>query len=195
MNVVNQRDDLLPSPVLGMMLFIGTEVMFFSGLISAFLVIRAGVPFWPPAGQPRLPVEATAFNTLVLLASGVAIYLAGKAQARAAGPPGMASARKLVGLAAVLGTFFVLFQGYEWVRLIGYGLSLSSSLYGALFYVIIGAHGMHVVAALGFLLFIRAKLAAPGGAASSADIFTAFRLFWYFVVGVWPVLYGLVYLY
>ena len=58
------------SGVIGMLIFMVTEAMFFAGLISAYMVIRAGLEEWPPWGQPRLPVETTAFNTLVLLASG-----------------------------------------------------------------------------------------------------------------------------
>ena len=58
------------SGVLGMLIFMVTEAMFFAGLVSAYLVIRAGIEEWPPWGQPRLPVVATAFNTVILLASG-----------------------------------------------------------------------------------------------------------------------------
>ena len=59
------------SGVVGMLLFMVTEVMFFGALISAYLVIRAGLDEWPPWGQPRLPIETTAINTLVLLVSGL----------------------------------------------------------------------------------------------------------------------------
>jgi len=59
------------SGVVGMLIFIVTEVMFFGALISAYLVIRAGLDEWPPWGQPRLPVETTAINTLALLVSGL----------------------------------------------------------------------------------------------------------------------------
>ena len=192
MNHAGNRNEVLPSPVLGMMIFIGTEVMFFCGLISAFLVIRAGTAFWPPPGQPRLPVEATAFNTLVLLASGVTVFLAGRALAA---PDGAARARKLAGLTILLGAFFVLFQGYEWVRLLDFGLRLSSSLYGGLFYVIIGAHAFHVMAALAFLAWVWVNMIEGEQGEAGAHLFAAARLFWYFVVAVWPVLYGLVYLY
>ena len=60
----------ISSGVLGMLIFMVTEAMFFAGLISAYMVIRAGIEEWPPWGQPRLPVVATAFNTVMLLASG-----------------------------------------------------------------------------------------------------------------------------
>ena len=60
----------ISSGVFGMLIFMVTEAMFFAGLISAYMGIRAGIEEWPPWGQPRLPVVATAFNTVVLLASG-----------------------------------------------------------------------------------------------------------------------------
>ena len=40
-------------------------------MISAFLIVKGGSAVWPPPGQPRLPIEATAFNTAVLLASAL----------------------------------------------------------------------------------------------------------------------------
>ncbi len=192
MVAVSAKKAVLPNAILGMLIFIGTEVMFFAALISAFIALRTGETFWPPAGQPRLPIEATAFNTLVLLGSGVVMYRAGKAFAM----PFLAGrAPKLLMASILLGAFFVLFQGYEWVRLIGFDLTVSSSLYGSLFYVIIGAHALHVTAALCFLISIHRKLSSAERLETEAEIFAAARIFWYFVVGIWPVLYGLVYLY
>ena len=49
---------LLPSGVLGMLIFVFTEMMLFGGLISAFTIIRSAAVVWPPPGQPRLPVRA-----------------------------------------------------------------------------------------------------------------------------------------
>jgi heme/copper-type cytochrome/quinol oxidase subunit 3 len=192
MEVVAEKKAIVPSPVLAIVIFIGTEIMFFAGLISAYLVVRAGVAIWPPIGQPRLPVEATAFNSAVLLASGYTAYRAGRAFAS---PFRRGTAHKLIWTTIGLGAFFVLFQGYEWVRLIGFGLSLSGSLYGALFYIIIGAHALHVVAALCFMALIGARASARGGEGLDPDVFAAARMFWTFVVAVWPVLYALVYLY
>ena len=55
------------SAVVGTSVFIFTEVMFFCGLVSAYLVLRSHTE-WPPADQPRLPVMVTGINTMVLLA-------------------------------------------------------------------------------------------------------------------------------
>ncbi|NIP14241.1 MAG: hypothetical protein GWM88_05715, partial [Pseudomonadales bacterium] len=58
-----------------MLLFIIPETMVFAGLISAFSIVRAQFPLWPPPDQPRLPIEETAVNTVALLLSGLTLYL------------------------------------------------------------------------------------------------------------------------
>ena len=177
------------SGVVGMLIFIVTEAMFFGGLISAYLVIRAGLDEWPPWGQPRLPVETTAFNTLALLVSGLLMgYSRNLLQKNK-----IIEGRKWLGFSILLGTFFLVSQGYEWVQLIKYGLTVSSSVYGGLFYLIIGAHGLHVVGTLAFLIYAWKRLGAPVNPLTPRELLPA-QLLWYFVVCVWPVLYVLVYL-
>ena len=72
------QNKLVSNGIIGMLLVLATEGMFFAGLISAYVVNRAGAMAWPPEGQPRLPIEVTAINTLVLLASAVTIFLFGR---------------------------------------------------------------------------------------------------------------------
>jgi heme/copper-type cytochrome/quinol oxidase subunit 3 len=176
----------LPSSVLGMMLFVLAESMMFAGLISAFTIVKAGALAWPPPGQPRLPIEATAFNTAVLIASAVALFFAQRAFAKQP-----ALARIPMYSAIGLGSFFVLFQGYEWVSLIRQGLTLWSSNHGSFFYLIVGMHGAHALAGLAVLGRAAWKL---GTGVLPAATFAAAQVFWYFVVGLWPILYYLVYL-
>jgi len=93
--------------VLGMLIFMVTEAMFFAGLISAYVVIKAGIEEWPPWGQPRLPVVATAFNTVVLLASGFIM-----AHSRACFKKNeLALGRRWLGISILLGAFFFNFSG------------------------------------------------------------------------------------
>ena len=94
-------------------------------------------------------------------------------------------------VAVGLGAFFVVFQGVEWVQLIGEGLTLTSSSLGSFFYLIVGLHALHAVIALGLLGVTWARLRR--GWLASSQLATA-EIFWYFVVGVWPVLYLTVYL-
>ena len=177
------------SGVVGMLLFIVTEVMFFGALISAYLVIRAGLDEWPPWGQPRLPVETTAFNTLVLLVSGLLMAYSRNLLQKNEFTQG----RRWLGFSILLGTFFLISQGYEWVQLIKYGLTISSSVYGGLFYLVIGAHGFHVIGTLAFLIYAWKRLGASVNPLTPEGLLPV-QLLWYFVVCVWPALYVLVYL-
>jgi len=179
----------ISSGVLGMLIFMVTEAMFFAGLISAYVVIKAGIEEWPPWGQPRLPVVATAFNTVVLLASGFIM-----AHSRACFKKNeLALGRRWLGISILLGAFFLVFQGYEWIQLLKFGFTLSSSVYGGLFYLLIGAHGFHVMGALAILIYAWYRIKTQGNPITPEGLFP-FQLLWYFVVCVWPVLYVLVYL-
>ncbi len=182
-----ERQPAIESAVLGTLVFIVTEIMTFAGLISGLVIVKANhLGPWPPPDQPRLPIEATAFNTLVLLASGVALYQAWRAYKRRP-----LEAKRPFALAIGLGLFFVLFQGFEWVRLIGQGLTMTSSTLGAFFYLIVGAHALHAVVAIILLCVFYRRLTRlelqPG-------TFLAAQVFWFFVVGLWPILYVQVYL-
>jgi len=183
-----RRSPLVSNGVLGMLIFIFTEVMFFAGLISAHSIVRsqAAGQMWPPYGQPRLPVEETAVNTAALLVSGIVLVLAWFAFRR-----DRTSARIPLLLAIILGSIFVFFQGLEWVALLAEGLTLQSSAYGGFFYLIVGAHALHAVAALAGLIW--AWLRLDGDRLSASQLATV-AAFWYFVVLVWPVLYVKVYL-
>ena len=181
-----QRRPVVPNGVLGMLIFITAEIMFFAGTMSAFTIVRASsMPLmWPPAGQPRLPAEATAFNTAALMLSGIALFLASRAFNKSKGGAG------LIAAALALGATFVGLQGREWAVLLGQGLTLTSSNLGAFFYLIVGMHALHAVIALGMLAWALFKLRAG---TMQPNAFYVVQAFWYFVVGLWPVIYARVY--
>jgi heme/copper-type cytochrome/quinol oxidase subunit 3 len=183
-----QRFQLLPNAVLGTIILIIAEGMLFAGMMSAFIIVKANATagMWPPPGQPRLPIEMTAFNSVLLLLSGVAMWYAGKKYAEEP-----STAARPLGVAMALGAFFVVLQGQEWVGLLGEGLTMTSSAYGAFFYLIVGTHALHAIGALIVLMYTYRWMRAG---TLTSDGFWAMRLFWYFVVGLWPVLYWQVYL-
>jgi cytochrome c oxidase subunit III len=184
------RRPLLDNVRLAMLFLICAEVMFFGGLVSAFLVLRVTAAQWPPPLQPRLPVGVTGVNTLVLLASSVAMVAALRALDRR-------DARMLVRrllLAGGLGAAFVLVQGYEWIRLVGYGLTVGSGAYGTTFYTVIGTHAAHVVAAVVWVAVTAWFAAAGRFAEGPTGVLRACAIYWHFVVALWPILYVAVYL-
>jgi heme/copper-type cytochrome/quinol oxidase subunit 3 len=183
-----RRPPIIANGVLGMLVFVVVEIMFFAGLVSAFLIVKSRAPggFWPPPDQPRLPAEATLINTILLLMSGVALVYAHRAHAKDA---------KLVkaplAMSIALGAYFVAAQGSEWVALLAQGLTLTSSTHGSFFYMIVGTHGLHAVVALVAMGY---ALVRAWRGTMSASTLHAVEVFWYFVVLVWPVLYWQVYL-
>ncbi len=182
----SSRQPVVPSGVLGVSIFVFTEAMLFAGLISAFSIARASAILWPPPGQPRLPLEETALNTAALLASGALLFLARRSFTRRP-----ERAKHLLLGSMLLGAFFVFFQGAEWARLVSQGLTLTSSSLGSFFYLIVGLHGLHAVAGLAALVYVWQRL--QRGWLASGQL-AATEVFWYFVVGLWPVLYLVVYL-
>ena len=184
------RRPFLDNVRLAMIFLISGEIMFFGGLVSAFLVLRMSAAVWPPPLQPRLPVAVTGLNTLVLLASSVTMLAAARALRRS---DGAALLRWLLATAG-LGALFLLVQGYEWARLIRFGLTLSSGAYGATFYTLIGAHAAHVLGALVWLLAVLALAARGRFVDGGTGPLRACAMYWHFVVALWPLLYTLVYL-
>jgi cytochrome c oxidase subunit 3 len=189
---INRRSDAvqkrLPNSVLGMIIFVVTEIMFFAALMSAHTIARATVlgGVWPPAGQPRLPVERTAINTAILLLSGVLLWIGNRNMSA-----DRQRALRFVAGAVAAGIAFVSMQGVEWVALLREGLTMTSSNHGAFFYLIVGTHALHAVVAIIALSWVHI-LMRRGTLAPST--FAATQVFWYFVVLVWPIIYLRVYL-
>jgi cytochrome c oxidase subunit 3 len=77
--------------------------------------------------------------------------------------------------------------------MLGYGLRAASGPYGATFYTLIGAHGLHVLGGLAVLVAALLRAHRSPYSARQRVALEACRLYWLFVVGVWPVLYVLVY--
>lgn len=177
---------VISNGVLGMSLFILTEIMFFAGMVSSFSIVRASAAIWPPPDQPRLPLEETALNTLALFLSGLFLILA----QRRFGTDRQSARTPLV-LSIGLGTFFVVFQGWEWASMLAQGLTLTSSMLGSFFYLIVGIHALHAIVAIALLVQSWRRL--ERGWLQPSQLATT-AVLWYFVVGAWPVIYWRVYL-
>jgi heme/copper-type cytochrome/quinol oxidase subunit 3 len=183
-----------PAPVsnarLAILIVIAAEIMFFTGLVGAYIVFRLAAKDWPPPDLPRLPIGVTAANTAVLFASIVPMTRALRAIRR----DDRLGAAQHVLWTALLGTTFLAVQGLEWVRLVRHGLTLSSGTYGGIFYVLIGCHGLHVLVAVLWLLVVAALARNGGFTATHHAALETCALYWYLVCGLWAFLFPLVYL-
>lgn len=184
------RQPPISNAQLGVLVFIAFETMIFAGLVTAYWVLRSGSFAWPPPHLPRLPLAVTWINTAMLTFSALTMWRA-TAAIRADSQPGLRSA--LVAT-AVLGVGFLAVQGSEWARLIHRGLTLSSGSFGSIFYTLIGLHALHVVGAVGWLLAVLAIAQRHGYSAKRHSGVTLCATYWYFVCGLWVILFAVVYL-
>ncbi len=177
---------------LAMLILLGAEIMFFAGLIGTFLVFRLGSVTWPPPSQidVRLPIGVTGLNTIILLLSGYTMFQA----LRAIRQDRQKELRNWLFVTGLLGIVFLIVQGSEWIRLVHHGFTLSSGVYGSIFYVLIGCHALHVLVAVFWLLAVLARAIAGRFSVNHHVGVEVCAIYWAFVVVLWPILYVLVYL-
>jgi heme/copper-type cytochrome/quinol oxidase subunit 3 len=171
------------------------QAMMLIGMLSAFLLTRAtSGGSWPPPGQPWFPMGETLVNSAALLASGALVFRASRAWQN---PEARIGPQLLAAIA--LGAFFLFFQGVVWAGVVGRGLDLTPSHHGKFFYLILAMHAATVLGGLLFLGFAWWRLQplrddVPPHGSLRTGTFLAAQIFWYFAVGMWPVLYVLLYL-
>lgn len=170
-------------------LFLATEVMFFTGLIGTYIVLRMGTSNWPDP-EERLNVPITAVNTFLLICSSATMVKAVE-QAMAGSRAGLL---KWLGLTILIGSTFVSVQAYEYVELIHAGLIPSLDIFYSTFYAMTGFHGLHVTAGVIWLIVV--WLAALFGKIPQRKYMTVelAGLYWHFVDLVWVLLFTIVYL-
>lgn len=175
---------------MGIWIFLGSEVLFFTGLIAAFLLLRSRSA--PDVGRV-LDVPVTAVNTFILLTSSLTVVLAHDSAVH--GRQGRL--RLFLALTAVLGTIFVSVQGFEYTKLFGEGLlwnGPSAIPYGTAFFTLTGFHGTHVIVGIIWCLAVLARALQGGFHQKAYGGVEIFGLYWHFVDIVWILLFTLIYL-
>ena len=165
-------------------------VMFFAGLLGAYFVLRYSGPGYPAPGMPRLPVVLAGFNTVVIALSSLVLRWGVRAM-RALDARGL---RRRLALAAGLGMTFVVLQGVQWRRLLALGLTFAGTTYGTTFYVITGAHAVHALSGVIWLVSIAARQRELWVPERRRRLIEACALYWHFVGLVWAGLYVVLYL-
>ena len=175
---------------LGMWLFLASEVMFFTGLIGDYIVLRQATPEWPDPTQ-ILNIPLTAFNTFLLICSS-ATLVKGLSSAQEGDQEGMQ-----VGLflTVLLGSLFLFIQAHEYHELMHIKhLTPSSSIFGSCFFTMTGFHGMHVLVGVLCMLFVFIKSLRGKYTPQDYKGIEIVGLYWHFVDLVWIILFTIVYL-
>ena len=180
------------NPVLGMILFITSEVMFFGGLFAAYFALRANAPQWPPEEFTDtlkiLPFVGPA--TILLILSSFTCQWAVWAirrDDRTVFIRGMA-------VTVVLGIVFLLMQITDYAFLGSEGLTLASGQFGTTYYTLTGFHGAHVFGGVVMLSVILYRGMAGQFSGRHYDAVEGASLYWHFVDVVWILLFSLLYL-
>ncbi len=174
---------------LGVWTFLGSEVMFFSGLIVTYLVMR-GRSTSGPLPHEVLGVPLVGFNTFVLICSSMTMVTALAAIQR--GNP--AAMRKWLIATALLGPLFLSGQAFEFSALFAAGLTPSTNLFGATFFTLTGFHGTHVLIGVVWIFFVLVRAFRGGVTPDNHLAVELVGLYWHFVDVVWIIIFTLVYL-
>ena len=180
----------ISSSLLGMVLFIASEVMFFGGLFGAYFTIRSAATEWPPPDTPHLSAPYAAILTTILVASSVTMQFGVLAIRKN-------NQRRLVlwlAVSLLLGAIFLCMQALEYANLIEEGLTLSSGVYGSTFYTLTGFHGAHVAGGAAFILIVLLRARSGQFTARYHDTVEMASYYWHFVDVVWLGLFSTIYL-
>ena len=182
--------------ILGMLLFITSEVMFFAGLFAAYFNVRANAPQWPPVSPETgeafqlaiLPLVGPA--TVLLILSSFTCQFAVWAIRRGDRTAFIRS----IAVTFSIGVVFLIMQAIDYVTLASEGITLSAGTFGTTYFTLTGFHGAHVFGGVIMLGVILYRGMAGQFSARHHDAVEAVSLYWHFVDVVWILLFSLLYL-
>ena len=170
----------------GTIIWLGSELMFFSGLFAAFFTVRAHATVWPPP-DVKLDLARSGIFTAILLLSSVTcqkgVWEEEHGRRR--------SARWWIVLTVVMGSAFLANQASEWSSA---SFQPSSNSYGSMFFVMTGLHGLHVAIGLVAWVGVLGRMVGPKGDPGEQAVFQAVSYYWHFVDIVWIGLYSALFL-
>ncbi len=181
------RSSRVEPQLLGMLLFIISEVMVFGAFFTAYFFIRVvdGVP-WPAHGT-ELPKLIAGFNTAILLSSSITVHWALESIKRG----NRAGLRAGMLSTFALGATFLFVQINEYAHI---GFAPSNSAQGSVFYGLTGLHGAHVFIGLVLLAMVNVRVFRGHFTPEQHRGVEVPGIYWHFVDVMWVIVYSTVYL-
>ncbi len=186
----------ISNPVLGMLLFITSEVMFFSGLFAAYFSVRANAPQWPPVNPQTQELFHVDMFPLVLPATILLVISSFTCQFAvwAIRRDDRTAFLRNMTVTVVIGAIFLIMQATDYSILGSEGVTLSSGTFGTTYFTLTGFHGAHVFGGVIMLSVVLYRGLAGQFSAKHHDAIEAASLYWHFVDVVWILLFSLLYL-
>jgi cytochrome c oxidase subunit 3 len=175
----------------GVWVGIAAIAMSFAAYSSALIVRQGANPDWQHFTLPRILF----LNTLVVLGSSVALYLARPRSRATVDRSGALTAIDAPHLAwlyvtVLLGFAFLAGQIVAWLNLSGQGLTLASGPSTSFFYLLTAMHGLHLLGGLAGLVYVVYRVRRS--TAERADkAYHAASLYWHFMTVLWLYLFAL----
>jgi cytochrome c oxidase subunit 3 len=167
-----------PMLAVGTVVWLASELMFFSGLFAAYFTLRsASRGPWPPEGVELDAVTAGLF-TLALVASSGTIQVAVRALTR----NDRAGFRRWLLITASLAFLFLANQGREWATAT---FDTDSNTFGSAFYLMTGFHGLHVLGGVLAMFVLVGRATSPRFGAAEVPAAEVVSYYWHFVDVVW----------
>ena len=167
----------------GTIAFLAQELMFFAGLFSMYFVSRAnGLTAGDWGNQTaHLNVAFGGIITVVLLTSSVTSQLGVFAAERG----DVFGLRKWFGVTIALGFVFLVLVAIEWTEMIHAGVTIQSSVYGSMIYIITGFHMAHVTAGILAFIVVMMRVSKSKFTPAQATAAMATSYYWHFVDVIW----------
>lgn len=187
----NGARSLVPLPirahplVLGVVLFLASELMFFAALFAAYYELRANRAAWPPPMVHLKPWEA-GFGTFLLFASSAVMVLATKAMDR--GKMRAARLWTFSGIVAAVG--FVLDSLHSYAD---DPFGISTNAYGSIYYTMTGFHLLHVMVGIVILIALLVGMRSAALQVNQRAGAEAMTYYWHFVFIVWIGIFSTIY--
>ncbi len=194
--VAAHSEDRLPSGKLAMWIFLASEIMFFAGLFSTYIILRVTSPeLFDPTNKEMLPVflnvPLATVNTVILITSSLTMAFAVKARWKGDD----AGIRKFMAITVLLGLAFCVVKFFEYKGKFDHGIGPGQSVFYSCYFAMTGIHLIHVVGGLIPMAWMAFR--APTGKYTKNPENSRIELiglYWHFVDLVWIYLFPVLYL-
>ena len=175
---------------LGMLLFIGSEIMLFGSFFAAYFFVRVVNPSapseWPPAPY-EFPVFVAGVNTCILVTSSFTMHWALQSIKRGERKAFLAG----MVLTFLMGLAFLCTQVIEYLNV---GFNTGDGAFASVFFGLTGLHGAHVAIGLSLLLMVIIRGFRGHFSPEHHHGVELPGIYWHFVDVMWIVVYSTVYL-
>jgi cytochrome c oxidase subunit 3 len=171
--------------ILGVILFLASELMFFAAWLAAYFDLRGRTEHWPPP-DVRLDTLESSIGTALLGASSLLVFFAIRAVQAGSG----GRARVLLLGTIVCAVLFLAETVHGWSK---NAFTFATHAYGSVFYGMTVFHAAHVAAGICMLAVLAAGVRAPGFRDAHGAGAEAISYYWHFVFAVWLLIWVTIY--